>query len=289
MFAVASTFGQSGPRERVNRATYGSARAVRLYARHSGYTDPGERVAFERVAAVCRDAPILDLGVGAGRTVPLLLRISRDYVALDYTPALVEVCRARHPGVDVRVGDARDLSALGYGRFALIVFSWNGIDSVEHDDRLAILREIRRALRPGGICIFSAHNLDGPVQRPQRYELPDFRFSMNPLRLALRSLRFAGRLALGLLNRRHNRRLELKTADYYVANSGAHEYGLMIHHIRLGLQLEQLAQLGFGPVEVLSCVDGHTVAQREDTSAITWFHFVAHKRAGSSAAELPMG
>ncbi|HKU40130.1 MAG TPA: class I SAM-dependent methyltransferase [Polyangiales bacterium] len=280
MSANASVSGLRRASERVNRATYGSARAVRMYSRLSDYSDPGERAAFERVADVCRDAPILDLGVGAGRTVPLLTRISRDYVALDYTPALVQACRSRHPDVDVRVGDARDLSSLGYDHFALVVFSWNGIDSVEHDDRLAILREIHRALRPGGICIFSAHNYDGPVQRPQRYQLPDFPLSANPFKLALRSLRFFGQLTLGIRNRRQNRRLEQKTADYCVANSGAHEYGLMIHHIRLGLQRQQLARIGFGPIEVLSCLDGHSVSEHEDTRAITWFHFIAHKPAG---------
>ncbi|HKP55771.1 MAG TPA: class I SAM-dependent methyltransferase [Polyangiales bacterium] len=268
----------ASPHERVNRDTYASRRAVRMYQELSGYTDPGEQAALERVAGVCRDRPILDLGVGAGRTIPLLRQISRDYVAVDYTPALVDACRARYPGVDVRVGDARDLSAFPGESFALVVFSWNGIDSVDHRDRLTILREIQRVLAPDGICVFSAHNYDGPVNHPGRHELPDFHPSVNPLKLARRSLEFLRQLAMGMRNHRRNRALELRTDDYRVANSGAHEYGLLIHHIRLDVQQRQLAQLGFEQVEVLSCVDGHELAVGEDSSAITWFHFIARKR-----------
>jgi SAM-dependent methyltransferase len=250
-----------------------------MYEHLSGYTDPGERAALERVAVEARDRPILDLGVGAGRTIPLLRAISHDYLAVDYTPALVTVCRARHPGVDVRVGDARDLSQLASGSFFLVVFSWNGIDSVDHAGRLAILREIHRVLMPSGICVFSAHNHDGPVNRPERYHPPRLSVSANPLKLAVRTQRYLRHLALGLYNRRRNRALEQRSAEYSVANSGAHEYGLMIHHIQLGLQVRQLEALGFERIEALSCVDGHVVTAHEDTSAITWFHFIARKPA----------
>lgn len=266
-------------RERVNRDTYGSTRAVRMYEHLAGYSDPGEQAALERIAAEAKDRPILDLGVGAGRTVPLLRAISRDYVALDYTPALVEVCRARHPGIDVRIGDARDLSQLASESFFLVVFSWNGIDSVDHMDRLAILREIHRVLMPSGICVFSAHNYDGPVNRPARFHPPPLSLSANPLKLAVRTLRYLRHLALGLYNRRRNRALEHRSEGYAVANSGAHEYGLMIHHICLGLQERQLRELGFERIEALSCIDGHDVTAHEDTSEITWFHYIARKPA----------
>lgn len=136
--------------DKINRRAWSAPSTVRAFRDSVGWTDPGERAAFEFVRSSAAQQPILDLGVGAGRTVPLLLDISNDYTGLDYTPDLVRVCRQKHPGVRVHPGDARDLSRFDNDSFQLVVFSFNGIDAVNHDDRVTILREVRRVLRPGG-------------------------------------------------------------------------------------------------------------------------------------------
>ena len=46
--------------------------------------------------------------------------------------------------------DARNLSRFGDGKFALVLFSFNGIDGVGRADRYRILREFHRVVRPGG-------------------------------------------------------------------------------------------------------------------------------------------
>ena len=56
------------------------------------------------------DKRILDLGVGAGRTTPYLLEISKNYIGIDFSPAMIAACQARYPTVEFAVGDARDLS-----------------------------------------------------------------------------------------------------------------------------------------------------------------------------------
>src|SRR4029077_6207672 len=126
-----------------------------------GWTDPGEQAALQSVRADASNQPILDLGVGPGRTVSLLREISTDYVGLDYTSELVLACRQRYPEVRILHGDARDLSQFSDGSFQLVVFSFNGIDAVNAEDRLTILREARRVLRPGGALLFSTHNRNG--------------------------------------------------------------------------------------------------------------------------------
>jgi SAM-dependent methyltransferase len=148
--------------DEINRRTWRDASTVRWFRRLEGWTDRGERAALELAAVEAKDQPILDLGVGGGRTVPLLRAVSRDYVALDYTPELVAACRQKYPDADVRHGDARDLSRFADGSFRLVVFSFNGIDSVNADDRMTILREVHRVLCPGGLFLFSAHNREGP-------------------------------------------------------------------------------------------------------------------------------
>ena len=56
------------------------------------------------VAIEARCRPILDIGVGAGRTTQLLRAISRDYVGIDDSPAMVEMCRAAHPEAHIIFG-----------------------------------------------------------------------------------------------------------------------------------------------------------------------------------------
>ncbi|HUN43594.1 MAG TPA: class I SAM-dependent methyltransferase [Acetobacteraceae bacterium] len=75
-------------------------------------------------------APILDIGVGGGRTTPLMRAISTNYCGIDYIPEMVAIARRRFPDADFRVMDAREMD-FHNGRFALTTFSYNGIDSVD--------------------------------------------------------------------------------------------------------------------------------------------------------------
>lgn len=52
--------------------------------------------------------------------------------------------------------DARDLSTFSDQSFDLVWFSFNGIDYVNHIDRLTILQEIYRVTKPGAILYFLA-------------------------------------------------------------------------------------------------------------------------------------
>jgi SAM-dependent methyltransferase len=127
--------------DEVNRSTWAESTAD--YAVEV-WNDPGELGAFLHVADRVRGLPVLDLGVGGGRTFAMLRLLTDDYLGIDYTPELVELCRARHPEANVEVGDARDLSALAEQSRNLVVFSSNGIDAVDHDDRQRVLAGVHR-------------------------------------------------------------------------------------------------------------------------------------------------
>ena len=170
---------------------------------------------------------------GAGRTVSLLREISSDYVGLDYTSELVLACRQRHPEVRILHGDARDLSQFSDGSFQLVVFSFNGIDAVNAEDRLTILREARRVLRPGGALLFSTHNRNGPGHG-ERLSFGVYR-TRNPAKLA-------GRLLLALLhgaqtvrNYANFSKLSFDGDDYSLKNASAHNHGILVHYISLGV------------------------------------------------------
>ena len=93
-----------------NQATWSKASSRRALDSVVRFTDPGERAALDLIREEIRKKPILDVGVGTGRTIPLLSPLTADYRALDYLPAMVEASRRRYPGVRIDLGDARDLS-----------------------------------------------------------------------------------------------------------------------------------------------------------------------------------
>jgi SAM-dependent methyltransferase len=74
------------------------------------------------------------------------------------------------PDVRFLEGDARDLSMFDAASFDVVLFSFNGIDAVDHEDRRRILREVRRVLRPEGVFYFSSHSLS--AFGSSRFQLP---------------------------------------------------------------------------------------------------------------------
>ena len=86
---------------------------MRQFASASGWLEAGEQRAVERIADVVRGAPILDIGVGGGRTAPLLREISADYRGIDYAPAMLAAARKRFPDAAFLEMDARSLAVSG--------------------------------------------------------------------------------------------------------------------------------------------------------------------------------
>src|SRR5580693_871329 len=103
-----------------NRGVWRSRTAVDEYQYLHGWIDDGERVAIEAVADEVRGLPLLDIGVGGGRTTSLLRLLTDDYVGVDWSPEMVEICRSNHPGADIRQADARDLSAFASSTFKCV-------------------------------------------------------------------------------------------------------------------------------------------------------------------------
>jgi SAM-dependent methyltransferase len=261
----------------INRRTWKQPDTIDWFRGLEGFTDPGERGALARIADEARDQPILDIGVGGGRTVPLLRAVSEDYTAIDYTEELVEVCRAKYPGVNVSFGDARDLSRFADRSFRLVVFSFNGIDAVNVADRAKILSEVRRVLRDDGVFFFSAHNSEGPGHG-ERLHLGVHR-TRNPIKLAARFRHALARLPATLRNRRELSKLEVEGDGYAIANASAHDHGLLIHYISLDRQLQELRDAGFQDDPVIFGNRSETpISASDDTRDLWWFHFLARAR-----------
>lgn len=262
--------------DHVNQRAWNSRDAKREFTSSAGWSDPGERAAIEWVAERCRDQPILDVGVGAGRTVPMLKALSNDYTAVDYTQKLVDLCHERYPTLDVRWMDARDMSALPSNHYALVQFSWNGIDCVDHDDRLRILAEMKRVTRPGGVILYSSHNREGPGYRePFKRILPIF--TLNPLKLGVRTLRSLRRLPEASYNYLKHARLTRDFEGYSVATAAAHNFGIVIIYTTLAHERQQLAELGMELEAVFGSTDMQRIPVDAPSTDAWWLHFVARK------------
>jgi ubiquinone/menaquinone biosynthesis C-methylase UbiE len=143
-------------------ASWGEADILACFGDRSDYSDAGEAAAFAALGDRLDGARVLDLGVGAGRTTALVRERCGAYLGIDVTPEMVEIGRRRFPDADLRVADARDLRSIcSDDAFDVVMFSFNGIDAVDHGGRIAVMEEARRVLAPGGLFLFSSLNIAG--------------------------------------------------------------------------------------------------------------------------------
>lgn len=257
-------FPGSGRRDQVNASVYASQEIAEHYASRSDLYEP-ERVILDAMASELPNASVLDLGVGGGRTAPHLARLSRRYVGADYSAAQVATCRQRFPELEFQELDARDLGAFAEDEFGFILFSYNGIDYVDHEGRLAILAEIRRVLAPGGAFAFSTHNRDQAGFEKYPWQRRGLRGLLG--REGRESLRFLPRhLSMN--------RMRVFTDEYAIVNDRAHNFSLMTYYIGGEQQRAQLAEAGFQDVVVYDMA-GHVVEPGRIDSDSLWLHFLA--------------
>jgi len=186
---------------------------------------------------------VLDLGVGGGRTTLHLAPRVREYVGADYISEMVEACRKRFSGSPqllFEVADVRSMPQYEEASFDCVLFSFNGLDYIGMDDRQKGLDEIARILKPGGVFIFSTHNLEHTAR------MGDFRwtFSLKKLtRRLLRLWRFRQAGGAGLLQK-----------DAAILNDGTFSGRLMTHYIKPEAQRTQLSSR----FQQIRCYHPHT-------------------------------
>ena len=252
--------------DEVNRRAYTSKPVLSWYQNLDIIQKP-ERAILEKISPLIKDKRLLDIGIGGGRTTRLLLTIGKDYVGIDYAPDLVEAAKGRYPEANILCRDARDLTNFDDATFDFALSSNNSLDYMVHEDRIRVLAEICRVLKPDGLFMFSAHNRDYkhfdrlPWQQGLSFDLNFIKNCAHALCYFLKHL--------GLKKHAVHR------DEYAVINDNAHGYSLLTYYISIKKQIEQLEQTGFGETEAYD-FDGK-VRQSDTTSP--WIYYLTRKHA----------
>jgi SAM-dependent methyltransferase len=123
---------------------------------------------------------VCDLGCGPGHLAGYLrARGLRDVIGLDLSPGMLEQARRLNPDIEFLQGDMRALD-LPDGSLAGIAAFYSIIHNPK-DGVTAVLRELRRVLKPGGVLLLAFHKGEQVIHRDELLGKPvtlDFAFFM---------------------------------------------------------------------------------------------------------------
>lgn len=267
-----------------DEASWGASDVVAHY-RTDGHTDAGERAALGAV----RDRAggrVLDVGVGGGRTTGLLAPQAATYVGVDAAPEMVRLARSRFADVDLRVGDARDLAGLPDAGFDLVVFSFNGLDSLDREGRAAALAALARVTAPEGRVVFSGLNLDGVSFDERPWRLPGGLRSTRSRQHLLLAVRHPVAAVRAVRNHRRTRHLGEDGDGWGRRALRAHEFRFVVHFATLAELVRGAEAAGLEAVTAFAD-DGRELDPRAARTDADYVHLVCRVASGDSGPTGP--
>jgi ubiquinone/menaquinone biosynthesis C-methylase UbiE len=257
-----------------NATTYATAKTVDYYTQLQ-QLQPAEATIIERLRTQLPTMKMLDIGIGAGRTTKHFASLVATYTGIDYSPQMIAACQQRFKDsrqpMTLQVGDARAMAEFADQSFDFILFSFNGIDSVSHGDRLKIFQEIKRISKTGCYFLFSSHNLQA-MEREFDWKQ---KISCNPISTYIDLVMLT---ILKSLNRSINRQ-KLADSDYLIIRDESHNFSLQNYYIRPAEQCRQLAD-EFENIEIYSWQSGLQISDPQELAEHPdlWLYYLCQSK-----------
>jgi SAM-dependent methyltransferase len=163
--------------------------------------------------------------------------------------------------------DARKLN-FPHDNFSLVVFSNNGIDSLDFDDRKKVLLQVCKVLKHDGLFVFSALNHNASLQ-----------FYEDKSNYSTASTQFLKRVIaapIELYNKMRLRHLEIQNRDTSRRCLNAHLNGLVATFTSIPYQVRQLEESKF-KVEKIFTNTGQLLNTNEACLSSSYVYYVARK------------
>ena len=251
-----------------NRTAYEDPGVVKGYVSEKEL-QPAERTIWGILKDQLPLMKMLDIGVGAGRTALQFGPRVKEYTGVDYSERMIKACRdnlgQNAPNMSFMVCDARSMGMFKDNTFDFVLFSFNGIDYMSHEDRAKALREIRRVAKPGGYFCFSTHNILC-IEKYLKISL-----CFNPMRLLKIVQRYG---EIKNLIRSHK---GVQHIPYSVVRDGAEEFLLTTYYINPNEQIRELKNMEFKNVRVFSEKTGDEIIDHSLLARMKqerWFYFL---------------
>ena len=236
-------------------------RIARRYGKDSKLQKP-ENTILNICKNEFRNMAMLDIGVGGGRTSLHFMSLVGRYVAIDYSDEMIQVCKNRFPENkdQFKIADVRNLSAFDENSFDFVLFSFNGIDYISHQDRLTAFSEIKRVLKKDGFFVFSSHNLQSDT-------LSKINYSLNPVKLLENVIKFI------YIKFSNNNIEDLRRKGYALIKDGGHFFKLKNYYIKPQMQVSQLSELGFRHIKLYSLYSGDEITSGFEAVKDPWVYY----------------
>ncbi len=254
-----------------NKDTFNAIDVVKHYC-HETDLQPPEITILKYLKDRLSNMKMLDIGVGAGRTTPYFANLVKEYVGVDYAEEMVAVCKERFleysGNVAFKTCDVRSMKVFEKNTFDFILFSFNGLDYISHEDRRKALMEIQRVGKSGGYFCFSTHNT-GCIHKLFEFK---YQFSFHPRRTFRHIVRWF------LLKLVYNKSIDikkLKDSPFVMFKDGSRNFRLNVYYTSTLEQIKQLDDF-FKEIRVYSYRSGREIRDENELKSIDdpWLYYL---------------
>ena len=241
-----------------NKKAYNSDKVVKNYT-EKFFLFKGENNLIERLKNNSNNGKMLDIGIGTGRTTHFFAKYFDKYVGIDYAGNMIKFAKEKYKdksNCSFYELDATNMSIFNDNEFDFILFSFNGLDCVTIDDRIKILKEIKRVAKNGAIFSYSTHNI---------YNIPKlfkFRMPRNPLNIPGEIKRFK---KINSINEKPD---VLIQKDFDIITDGDINFSVQYYYCNIGYEIESITKLGFSPFEFYSLKTGERYKKNTEWSKV---------------------